>query len=739
MSRAATLKPATDFMPSSSRALSPVLALFGCGVLFLFPSACRKPKPAAAIPTPVEIAPDLTTNLLANSPSTMLADQGKSPVHWQPFRRETFQMAERANRLVFGVVCHPQQPGYLPVIRAIERDAGLVRDLNEKFVPVLIDADACRETGLLSAVLCSEIRRPLGLPLFLWMSPQGNPVAWIPASTDEKGTGIRSLFDQSSEMVSQTWREDSDYVIRNSKADELARVERLDPFAKCPPSSKQPAVDMLSSIRQLASLYDPGSRSFDSSGSLFPSGTMDLLSLAAIAPGLPKDLTSRCLETTTSLTQDISTSAMIDPLDGGIFNSRIGNSWGLPNFARDCQNQARAIVALMNSYRATGNRDTLNQALAALAFVEKHHTTANGLFSLGRQSLASPEDWLWSMEDLEKILSGEELNLITAMSELRGLGNIPIESDPSREHFRRNSLASRIPAEAAATKIGLNPTAAKDVLESARKKLLKARQVRLGDIPNDPRPHAAATFRMISVYASAYTATGETEWRQKAVRTLDRAREAFSRGPLLQNFPGPADELTTGRAFLYGLAIQSALDVSDITVDSHRASWAEDLATTASEKFLSGNMLRETAPDQSVIGSPLSDRSMLFDDSTVGLLSSAEARLAARGRKLPEAFAITIVPTPAEAVTRPILHTDQLIAGLIREHAPLVLISPDAPEALKEAVCRLPLRLMTRRLAIESDSVPALSVKIVFKDGRTVTASTAAAFHNELSVPAYAR
>lgn len=716
-----------------------MLALFGCGVLFLFPSACRKPKPAAAAPPPVEIAPDLTTNLLANSPSTMLADQGQSPVHWQPFRRETFQMAERANRLVFGVVCHPQQPGYLPVIRAIERDAGLVRDLNDKFVPVLIDADACREAGLLSAVLCAEIRKPLGLPLFLWMSPQGNPVAWIPANTDEKGTGIRSLFDQSSEMVSQTWREDSAYIIRNSKADELARAERLGPFAKRPPSSQQPAVDMLSSIRQLSSLYDSGSRTFDDSGSLFPSGTLDLLSLAAISPGMPKDLTGRCLETTTDLTQDLSTSAMIDPLDGGIFSSRIGSSWGLPNFARDCPSQARAIVSLLNSYRATGNRNTLDQALGALAFVEKHYTTANGLFSLGRQNASSLEDWLWSTEDLEKILSGEELNLVTAMSELRGLGNIPIESDPSREHFRRNSLASKIPAEAAATKIGLNSAAAKDVQESARKKLLKARQVRLGDIPNDPRPHAAATFRMISVYAAAYTATGETEWRQKAIRTLDRAREAFTRGPLLQNFPGPADELTSGRAFLYSLAIQSALDVSDITLDAHRASWAEDLATTTSEKFLSGEMLRETTPGQSVIDSPLSDRAMLFDDSTVGLLSSAEARLAARGRKLPESFALTIVPTPADAITRPILHTDQLIAGLIREHGPLVLVSPDASEALKAAVCRLPLRLTTRRLALESDSVPALSVKIVFKDGRTVTASTAADLHNELSVPAYAR
>jgi uncharacterized protein YyaL (SSP411 family) len=666
----------------------------------------------------------------------MLADQAQSPVHWQPFRKETFEMAERAHRLVFGVICQPQQPGYLGVINAIEQDEGLVRNLNDNFVPILIDADACREAGLLSAVLCGEIRRPLGMPLFLWMSPQGHPVAWIPVDNDNSGTGIRSLFDQSNEMVSQTWREDPDYVIRNSATDDLARVERLGVLAKCPPASSQPAADTIFSIRQLASLYDPGSRSFDGSGSLFPSGTLDLLSSAAITPGLPADFSQRCLETAVNLTHDLSTSAMLDPLDGGIFNSRIGSAWNLPNFARDGQSQARAIVSLLSSHRATGNRETLDQALAALAFVEKHHTTSNSLFALGRQGLTPVGDWLWNMEDLEKILTAEELNLITAISDLRGLGNIPVESDPSREHFRRNSLAFKIPADDAATKIGLNLSAAKEVVESAKKKLLKARQARLGEQPNDPRPHAGTTFRMISAYAAAYAATGNDEWRQKAIRTLDRARGAFSRGPLLQNFPGPADELTSGRAFLYGLAIQAALDVSDITFDSHRASWAEDLATTASEKFLSGDLLRETAPGQSIFNSLLCDRSMLFDDSTVGLLSAAEARLAARGRRLSEAFATTVVPIPTDATTRPILHTDQLVAGLIREQAPLVLLSPDAPDSLKEAACRLPVRIVTRRLAVESDAVPTLSVKIVFKDGRTVTASTAAALQGALSVPA---
>ena len=51
---------------------------------------------------------------------------------------------------------------------------------------------------------------------------------------------------------------------------------------------------------------------------------------------------------------DLLPSPMFDPLDGGVFTSRRGTSWALPNFTRDCLSQARAAVALFNAYRATG-------------------------------------------------------------------------------------------------------------------------------------------------------------------------------------------------------------------------------------------------------------------------------------------------------------------------------------------------------------------------------------------------
>ena len=112
--------------------------------------------------------------------------------------------------------------------------------------------------------------------------------------------------------------------------------------------SEQPAVDVVRSLRQLASLYDSYSRSFDEAGGLFPAGALELLSTAAIRPGTSARCPRpRALETTRELLTDLLPSAMFDPLDGGVFSSRRGASWALPSFVRDCPGQARVAVALI--------------------------------------------------------------------------------------------------------------------------------------------------------------------------------------------------------------------------------------------------------------------------------------------------------------------------------------------------------------------------------------------------------
>jgi hypothetical protein len=696
-----------------------------CLVAFTSVSCRKRQSSAARGDTPeASVAPELLSNQIGRLPGAVYQNQARSPIRWQPWTKDTMERARAARRLLFCVVAIPQQPDFQRVLGELASDPEVVQKINGTYVPVLIDGDASREMGVLTSDLCAEINRPLELPLLLWMTYEGNPVAWIPASTKDSG-GMRALFNQSHGMVSRMWNESPDYVLKNSSLDNDNRRARIQQRKVVKVMSQQPEVDALRCLRQLVSLYDPYSRNFDETGGLFPSSAIELLASAAVHPGLAADTRQRCLDTTRELLVDLLPSAMFDPLDGGVFSSRRGTSWSLPVFVRDCPSQGRVAVALLSAYRATGNQRALEKALGLIAFAEKAHATPDGLFAVGLTSETKPEHWMWNVEEVTKILGPEDAGWWIAANRMKGLGNLPSEVDPRREFFRCNTIGfDKSVAELAAGQSQSLETFTPR-FETVKAKLLSVRDQRLGKIRRDESPHAASTFRMVSAYAAAFGATGDEVYRNKATALLQKAREAFAVGPRLRVFAEetPAS-LGEGRAFIYALAMQAILDVAVITSDEKWLLWSEDLATTSAELFTGDDFLKECSDNAKLVDLPVTDLVMLFDDSTAGLVSQAESRLAEIGRPLVESFSKLATPLPTYTVERPVLHTDLLIATLAR-HYPVVMVKgADLPPELRLTVERMPMRVFQRRAAREGEEIPAGAVKVLIggtEGGKIVT------------------
>ena len=704
---------------------SAAIATALCG-LVLGTTACRKgngeARKDAALQQGLPI--ELLSNGVGSLPGAVYQSQASSPIHWQPWTKESMARAKIANRLVFGVVAMPQQPKSQGVLKLLASNPALVHEINKNYVPILIDGDASREVGLLSADLCAEIKRSLHLPLFVWMTAEGNPVAWFPIS-DSAPAKVSDLFYKSHSMVTRMWADDSAYVIKNSALDNENRRNRLAQRKNARVMSTQPAEDAVRCLRQLASLYDPYSNSFDEAGALFPAGAIELLSSAAIQPGLSAEARKRCLETTRGMLKDLLPSAMFDPLEGGVYSSRKGISWALPSFSRDCVSQARTAVALIQAYRATGDKLALQRALELIAFAENAYTTREGLFAAGVMEESDPAAWLWKIEEIRKVLPPEDAAWWIQATAMKDLGNLPSEVDPQREYFRYNSLGmSQSIAQIAAAQ-SQSPEQFAARFETVRKTLLKVRNTRLGSIVRDDCSHAGSTFRMVSAYAAAFGATGENKFREKAITLLASAQVAFSDGPKLRiSSKGAPASIGDGRAFLYGLATQAALDVSVITSDEKSLVWPEDLVTTAAELFTGSQVLEECPDAAKIIDLPVTDLAMLFDDSTVGLLSLAECRLAERTRPMVASLGELVAPLPTYAVDRPILYTDLLQATLARHFRVTLVAGSGISSEMKLATEQLPMRMFQRRAAKSADEVPAGSVLVILAGGETRVVST---------------
>lgn len=665
--------------------------------LALLAPSCRKEnglEKSAAAPPIIDGA--LTANAMTKAPQGLLASRAASPVYWQHWDPVVLKHAAGARRLIFAFVGSAQYPGCVEALDAIDRDPALVARLNSEFVPVLVDGDLSRECLLAAGLLSQEIKLPVSFPFILVLSPEGNEVTWRPVAF-VPGADLRELFEGASDVVSRMWAESPEYVEKNSSMDHdnrVARSPKPDPI----PANPAERDDFLSrATRQLVSLYDEDIGSLSGTGGLLPLGILQCLASASLDPATPPDTAKRCREAVKAFGSTVLASAMVDPLDGGIYSSRRGNSWMLPMPNRTSMTQARAARALVTLHAATGDPRPLEIALGAVRFAEERFKTPEGLFATQRQPASTPAtEWLWTREQIDRALTPPESALWRKVCAVADLGNL---TDAGGDFFRLNSLGFRVPLVEAAASLNLQPAEAAALLESGRKKLLKARDERLPAPPASPAGSAAPTFRMISAYAALFTATGDPAWRDKAIKLASRSRAAFSAGVLLvEQSSAVPTAVCDARAFTYALAIQASLDLAEITLDESWRIRAGDLATTVAEQFVDADgRLMEARPGSTPLRLPIEDRVMLFDDSTAGLMRMNLARLDALGQPPPPAIADLLKSLPAVA-NYPVVFTDSILATSFARSRVIVDLPANPSAEWKDAASRLPLDRIARRI-----------------------------------------
>ncbi|MCW1926420.1 DUF255 domain-containing protein [Luteolibacter arcticus] len=685
-------------------------------------TSCRENDASAAAkagPPPV-IAPEMQANQMTTGPQGLAAARKNSPVHWQHWEPAVLKRATDARRLVFAFVGSAQYPGCLEALEAIDRDPELVSRLNADFLPVLVDIEVARETGIVAGLLSEEIRMPVSFPFLLVLSPEGNEVTWRPIAYSP-GSDFKKLFDGATDVIAKMWTEDPQYNLRNSRADHEQRLKRI-VFPDTVADVATRDAFLISATRQLMSQYDPDIGTLSGTGGLFPLGSLQCLASSSNDPAIPADLAGRCREAVTAFSKHVLYSPMVDPLDGGVYSSRRGNAWDLPMPQRTCMTQARAARALVSLHASIGEARPLEVALGAVKYAEEQFAMPDGLFSNQRQPTPTVlRDGLWTREQIDAALSPQEAALWKALCGVQDLGNLASEADPQREFFRLNSLGMRVSLTEAAAKAKLDAAQAPGLFESGRKKLLAARLTRLPQPPPAAAGAASPSFRMVSAYAALFTATGEVAWRDKALALAQRACETFSKDNLLveQAPPVPAS-VADARAFTYALAIQAALDLAEITLDDTWRLWAGDLATVVAEQFRSDDgRLIEARPASTPIKLPIADRIMLFDDSTAGLMRMNAARLEALGQPPPPEMAKLARSLPPAGI-QPVVVTDSILAISFGRSRAIVELPADPSPEWREAAAKLPLDRIARRIGKES------AVKIRRPDGTTATAATPA-------------
>jgi uncharacterized protein YyaL (SSP411 family) len=664
-------------------------------VCCLLCGSCQSKQKAtvAADTGPLPLPAADTKAQLGDAPTAFLRRQAKSPIHWHSWNPGILKTANDTRRLIMVLIGSSLYPSSDSVLATFADSPKITAEINGNYLPVLVDADACREMAIFAAELCTEIQKPVGFPFLLWLSPDGNPVAWTPVGRSDPES-VREIFAQSSNMVASMWLESPDYVRDNSTRDAKLRLNRLARTRAEDLIPTDPTEQLDAAARRLCGFYDPLSRNIDGTGGLPPSGVFELLGRSATSPALPESLRQTCQAVVAGSAANLVHSSMIDPLDGGIYLARRGSGWNLPVFSRNTATQCRMSIALIACWRATGNQDFLSAATAALDFAEKGLGTGEGQIIHGTTLAKDKEPaMLWKTEELEHRLTPEEYRALSMASELRGLGNVPFGDDPNRQYFRLNVLGNRRSAAEIAPELGASAAATAALLKSAYKKLRKIRDQRIaGSLIVETAAYARHHARLASANAAAFAATGDPTLRDRAVAHLKTLKaDYFDAKSGLKQFPKTPDPiLGHARAVDYALTIQACLDVQSVTLDNSWLNWGKQLLDLASERFVLNTRMREFDEASKVIDIPLGDAVMVFGDSSCGVLHAAIERLSAFSYSAPTPLTDAIAGEMDTTGTSPVIHTDLILGTLTRHLDPVVLLGPEfgasPPDALSDAI-----------------------------------------------------
>ncbi len=502
------------------------------------------------------------TNRLFLETSPYLLQHAHNPVNWFPWGDEAFEQGRKHNRPVLVSIgystchwCHVMEEESF-------EDEEIARILNEQFIAVKVDREERPDIDAIYMKAVQGMTGHGGWPLNVWLTPDRQPFyggTYFPPRDDAMGRGIgfltllrelRKTYDAQPERVAEVGLALTKFL-RESLSPEGGKV--------------LPVPDILTRAAQFyKSRFDPVN------GGL------------AGAPKFPSSLPVRFLlryhrragdreflDMAKLTLEKMAAGGMYDQAGGGFHRYSTDEKWLVPHFEKMLYDSALLVIAYLEAYQATGEKDFARIARETLRFIERDMTSPDGAFYSATDADSLTPDgrreegyfFTWTPEDLEATLGPERSRIVGRYYGMSEKGNFE----------GRTILRAPESPEAIARGLALSEEKLDAILSEAKELLYGARSSRPHPL-RDEKILTAWNGLMISAYARAGLVLDDSRYVEQASRA---ARFLFGSsyrdGRLYRTY---MDGQARNNAYLedYAFLIAGVLDLYEATGD---LSWLE--------------------------------------------------------------------------------------------------------------------------------------------------------------------
>jgi len=518
-------------------------------------------------------------NSLAHASSAYLRSAMHQPIQWHEWGEEAFAAAQHDNKPVLldigAVWCH-----WCHVMdRESYESAEVAQIINREYIAVKVDRDERPDVDSRYQLAVSAISGTGGWPLTVFLTPDGRPFyggTYFPP-VDQWG---RPSFKKILLAIADAYKQRQDEVLKSAE-EAMNVLSNAENFSHHHREFSPRLVGIM--VQSALPIFDEKNGGFGSAPKFPHPAAIDLL-----IDWYARTREERVATVITTTLTKMARGGVYDQLAGGFHRYSVDEHWTVPHFEKMSYDNSELLKNYVHAYQVFGYEFYAHVARDIIRWMDEWLSDReHGGFYASQDADINLDDdgdyFTWTVDEAKAVLTDEEFEAIALHYDIELVGEM--QHDPTK-----NVLWVRALPEEVASRLGIDPSKALDLLASAKTKLYAARLQRPTPFV-DKTVYVSWNAMCVSAYLDAAQALGLTDARKFALRSLDRIlAEAWSDGRGLSHVIAYADP-KAGKRFVAGLLDDYAfttlacLDAYEVTGAMSYFNFARRIADEMMRRF----------------------------------------------------------------------------------------------------------------------------------------------------------
>lgn len=510
-------------------------------------------------------------NRLANETSPYLQQHADNPVDWYPWGAEALRLASAEDKPILLSIGYSACHWCHVMAHESFEDTDVAAEMNRHFVNVKVDREERPDLDQIYQTAHQMLtQRGGGWPLTVFLTPQGVPFfagTYFPKEPRHGMPGFKSLVGK----VAQAYREQRAAISEQNQA-LIEALSRTTPVASTSDVQLGRA-PINAAVGELAQVFDDVHGGIGTQPN-FPHPFE--LQFCLRRHALDKsDLAGKIVRLT--LTK-MAEGGIYDHLGGGFCRYSVDRQWSIPHFEKMLYDNGPLLALYADAWRHM-REPLFEQVVRGTAqwLIREMQSPEGGYYSSLDADSEGEEGrfYVWEREEVKRLLSDDEYRVAAPHFGISGAPNFE-----GRYWHLRVSAAREEVARAA----GLSADESHYLIESARAKLLAAREKRVRP-GRDEKVLTSWNALAIKGMVRAARIFDRAEWLDSARRAMTFVRRALWReGRLLATYKDGRAHLN---AYLddHAFLMDALLELMESAFDPRDLEFAQSLADTLLARF----------------------------------------------------------------------------------------------------------------------------------------------------------